>query len=162
MNLHSFLGTNVTTNTGNMVLVEDTYPKQRVCGKTPTGEFIVLSPVFNTDKMAYEFTEVDMTDEKAKWAFKPTPVVPSYLIDEPKIIIESSVTQVVSDQPVTLEKFITMLQTHDWYYNYTDDGKVWRAGKNDEDEIHRIIRERGTKYEQAYNQYKPVDFAAWK
>ena len=161
MNLHSFLGTNVTTNTGKMVLVEDTYPKQRVCGKTPTGEFIVLSPVFNTDKMAYEFTEVDMTDEKAKWAFKPVPPTPAYAAIEPKAVVQTPVTN-TPPEPVTLEKFITMLQTHDWYYNYTDDGKVWRDGKNVEDEIHRIIRERGTKYEQAYNQYKPVDFAAWK
>ena len=31
----------------------------------------------------------------------------------------------------------TLLQHHDWYYQYSDDHKAWDKGKNQADEIRR-------------------------
>lgn len=61
MSLLSLLGTTVTTNNGRSVLIEDTYPKGRVCGKTENGTFVVLS---------HDLVEQDMTEENARWSDK--------------------------------------------------------------------------------------------
>lgn len=61
MNAISLLGTTVVTNKGRSILLEDTYPKGRVCGKTTDGEFVVLS---------LDFVEQDMTQENARWSDK--------------------------------------------------------------------------------------------
>lgn len=64
MQLDDYLGKTITTTSGKVVLVEDTYPRGRVCGRViETGEFIVLS---------LDFVEVDMTEEKAKWNTAPS------------------------------------------------------------------------------------------
>ena len=34
----------------------------------------------------------------------------------------------------TLEK---LLKTHDWYYEYSDDHRVWQRGRDERDEIRR-------------------------
>lgn len=148
MNLNSFLGQSVTTNTGKTVLVEDTYPKQRLCGKTEGGEFVVLS---------VDFIEVDMTEENTKWAYVPPKKATVY---EQPVVEKALVVQ--APVLIDLEQFTIMLQQHDWYYSYTDDGKVWRRGKDAEDEIGRIIRQGGVRYVEAYNENKPKDFAVWK
>ena len=36
----------------------------------------------------------------------------------------------------TLEK---LLKTHDWYYEYSDDHRVWQRGRDERDEIRRQI-----------------------
>lgn len=61
MNAISLLGTTVVTNKGRSVLLEDTYPKGRVCGKTTDGEFVVLS---------LDFVEQDMTQQNLLWSGK--------------------------------------------------------------------------------------------
>jgi hypothetical protein len=58
MSLLALLGTTVTTSAGRTVLIEDTYPKGRVCGKTPNGAFVVLS---------HDLVEQDMAEENARW-----------------------------------------------------------------------------------------------
>lgn len=69
MSAMALLGTTVTTNTGRTVLVEDTYPKGRVCGKTTDGEFVVLS---------LDFVEQDMPEENRRWLNLP-PIAPEVL-----------------------------------------------------------------------------------
>lgn len=69
MNAIALLGTTVTTNIGRTVLVEDTYPKGRVCGKTTDGEFVVLS---------LDFVEQDLSEENRRWLSLP-PIAPEVL-----------------------------------------------------------------------------------
>ena len=40
-----------------------------------------------------------------------------------------------------LQEFDKKLRYHDWYYNFSDDGSVWRAGERAQEEIQRISKE---------------------
>lgn len=33
------------------------------------------------------------------------------------------------------------LKAHDWYYDYSDDGSVYRKGRDQSDEIHKLSRQ---------------------
>lgn len=39
-----------------------------------------------------------------------------------------------------LEDFIWKLERHDWRYEYSDDGRVWRAGVNAQRELEAIAK----------------------
>lgn len=39
-----------------------------------------------------------------------------------------------------LEDFIYKLERHDWHYEYSDDGRVWRAGVNAQRELEAIAK----------------------
>lgn len=39
-----------------------------------------------------------------------------------------------------LEDFIYKLEHHDWRYEYSDDGRVWRAGVNAQRELEAIAK----------------------
>lgn len=39
-----------------------------------------------------------------------------------------------------LEDFIYKLERHDWRYEYSDDGRVWRAGVNAQRELEAIAK----------------------
>lgn len=46
----------------------------------------------------------------------------------------------IAAAPVTVEEFDTyanLLKGHDWYYNYSDDYSVWRAGQKSQEELYR-------------------------
>ncbi len=36
---------------------------------------------------------------------------------------------------MTLNEYDKLLRGHDWYYNYSDDGRVWRAGESVQSQI---------------------------
>ena len=40
-----------------------------------------------------------------------------------------------------LKSFYTMLKRHDWYYDYSDDHRVWKEGRENYDRLHTISRE---------------------
>lgn len=37
--------------------------------------------------------------------------------------------------PVSLQDFYKALESHDWFYDYSDDGSVYRRGRAEEDRI---------------------------
>jgi hypothetical protein len=39
---------------------------------------------------------------------------------------------------VSLLEFYEMLERHDWYYPFSDDGRVYNNGKRAEDTLHKI------------------------
>jgi hypothetical protein len=48
-----------------------------------------------------------------------------------------------------------LLKSHDWYFEYSDDHKVWRRGKNQLNAIRRKVKDVGSKGLEMYNKYKP-------
>jgi hypothetical protein len=42
---------------------------------------------------------------------------------------------------MNLKDFDMMLEHHDWYYNYSDDGGVWRAGEQAQDRLIKTSKE---------------------
>lgn len=55
-----------------------------------------------------------------------------------------------------LQDFITMLYHHDWYYDYSDDNKVWRAGQAKEAAIQAALKKGGEEYTYWYDKFKPI------
>jgi len=40
-----------------------------------------------------------------------------------------------------LKSYYNMLKAFDWYYAYSDDHRVWKAGSDKEDQLRQISRE---------------------
>jgi hypothetical protein len=64
---------------------------------------------------------------------------------------------------VELMSFIDKLKTHDWYYQYSDDGNMYRRGKAEDDEIKSILKRIEFEYTEEYvkkiwNENVPKDF----
>ena len=57
----------------------------------------------------------------------------------------------------------SLLKTHDWFYQYSDDHRVWKKGSDQEDEIRRqkdICCGLGldSVANELYNKYRPKNF----
>jgi hypothetical protein len=67
---------------------------------------------------------------------------------KPVAILKTGVDMILQD-------FDQKLRNHDWYYNYSDDGRVWRAGEQVENEIRSISKLSPQHLElfEAWNQY---------
>lgn len=55
---------------------------------------------------------------------------------------------------MTKEKFIEMLESHDWYFERSDDFRVWKRGVEQRKRIMAAKVILGADGEQIYNQYK--------
>jgi hypothetical protein len=64
--------------------------------------------------------------------------------------------KVFNSLSIQLQDFITKLYHHDWYYDYSDDIKVWRAGKAKEEIIGKIMKDGGAEYVYWYDKFKPT------
>lgn len=42
---------------------------------------------------------------------------------------------------ISLQEFYDLLQAHDWWYEYSDDGAVWRRGRANQTKLNRIADE---------------------
>jgi hypothetical protein len=67
--------------------------------------------------------------------------------------------QCLDDTPeVAVEMFTNMVKTHDWYYEYSDDHRVWRQGQNAYDDIHLALKKltaRGLEVQKIYDEVCP-------
>ena len=56
---------------------------------------------------------------------------------------------------MTLNEFYTVLANHDWYYQYSDDHRVWRNGQSNFDRIRMLSKEspEHTKLLEEYSSY---------
>lgn len=56
-----------------------------------------------------------------------------------------------------MEEYIQKLLSHDWFYEYSDDHKVWKKGVNQRGEILDLQQELDASYE-IWNKYAPEHF----
>lgn len=67
---------------------------------------------------------------------------------------------VKSDFVQLLHDFKDACRTHDWYYNYSDDHRVWQKGSQQSARISSMLKELkehglGDKAEEIYKEYAP-------
>jgi len=53
----------------------------------------------------------------------------------------------------SLNEFWKMLRNHDWTYEYSDDGSVWRRGQKQLDEIRAVVDNGTSEHKELFNQY---------
>lgn len=58
---------------------------------------------------------------------------------------------------ITKEKFREILKGHDWYYNYSDDHRVWRSGQSTWELINGILQfyKDDPEFDEIYNEICP-------
>ena len=55
-----------------------------------------------------------------------------------------------------MKKLKEMLKNHDWFYQYSDDFRVWSSGSKEHDKIHTKLRELDSPESIAlFNKYAP-------
>jgi hypothetical protein len=62
-----------------------------------------------------------------------------------------------------MDKLIELLRNHDWYFEYSDDHKVWQRGTAQRAAINAEAERLGRPelVEQAFEEYKAGDLAWW-
>ena len=62
-----------------------------------------------------------------------------------------------------MDKLIELLRNHDWYFEYSDDHKVWQRGVTQRAAINAEAERLGRPelVEQAFEKYKAGDLAWW-
>ena len=62
-----------------------------------------------------------------------------------------------------MKKLIELLRNHDWYFEYSDDHKVWQRGVAQRAAINAEAKRLGRPelVEQAFEEYKAGDLAWW-
>jgi hypothetical protein len=53
---------------------------------------------------------------------------------------------------MTVKEYFQKLQQHDWFYDYSDDHRVWQRGVNSRDELYRAFSI-DEKFKVMYNDY---------
>lgn len=59
------------------------------------------------------------------------------------------------------EQYIKELRLHDWYYNYSDDHRVWVKGKDQRVTIDNLQKQVDPDYH-IWNEFAPEDFKVYK
>lgn len=52
---------------------------------------------------------------------------------------------------MTLDEFTVELQAHDWFYDWSDDGTVFRKGNANDGRLQNIARTNGPEYARAFD-----------
>ena len=58
---------------------------------------------------------------------------------------------------ITMEEYARRLQTHDWFYDYSDDHSVWTKGSSERSDLYRIREDLDPNYE-VWNKHAPEMF----
>ena len=45
-----------------------------------------------------------------------------------------------AQEEINLKAYWGLLREHDWQYNYSDNGRIWNAGKDNEQKLLKIAR----------------------
>ena len=61
------------------------------------------------------------------------------------------------DNESLFQELENLLKNHDWYYAWSDDNRVYRAGKDMQDQINSLINQLGPEGKILYNKYAPSD-----
>jgi hypothetical protein len=59
----------------------------------------------------------------------------------------------MTDTIPSLNQFWKMLQSHDWTYEYSDDGSVWRRGQQQLDAIRAVVEHGTDEHKELFNQW---------
>jgi hypothetical protein len=62
-------------------------------------------------------------------------------------------------EDVSIEEYYHMLERHDWFYNYSDDHRVWKAGAAATERLIAIANQKGGRYQSMYSAYKAHIFS---
>jgi len=62
-----------------------------------------------------------------------------------------------------MERLIEMLRNHDWYFDYSDDHRVWRRGVEERNQIRKEAERLGRPelVEQAFQEFEAGDLEWW-
>lgn len=52
---------------------------------------------------------------------------------------------------ITIEEYQLMLDNHDWYYDYSDDHRVWRKGSDSFHNLMAIAKNEGGEFKARFN-----------
>ena len=61
---------------------------------------------------------------------------------------------------LTLQEFYALLERHDWYYDWSDDHRVWRKGTRERNILESLAKENGPEYQTLLEQYRKYMFKA--
>ena len=69
----------------------------------------------------------------------------------------------MSEEQMTADEYRAMLKGHDWYYTYSDDGRVYAKGKKSEDAVRAATKKldeagRGEEAEAIWSECAPKGF----
>jgi len=56
-----------------------------------------------------------------------------------------------------MDELIAAMKVHDWYYDYSDDGRVYRAGRASEDNLEKLFQTCGRPVA-VWNEHCPKEF----
>jgi len=59
---------------------------------------------------------------------------------------------------IRLNKLVSLLQVHDWYYDYSDDASAWYKGNASYKEISSLVDMLGESGVDLYNKYSPEPY----
>lgn len=71
----------------------------------------------------------------------------------------SDMRRLAQDRETKLQALILLLKSHDWFYDYSDDARMWQRGNRVEKEIQALVIELGEVARYEYNKYAPTK---WK
>ncbi len=52
---------------------------------------------------------------------------------------------------MNLAEFEKALTAHDWFYSFSDDSRVWKAGEANYDRLHKLAAEGPVEFRRAFN-----------
>lgn len=58
-----------------------------------------------------------------------------------------------------MKELETMLRNHDWYYHFSDDSRVWRAGEAKTAELTAKVKSLGRDGERLYKAFLDIEFS---
>jgi hypothetical protein len=61
----------------------------------------------------------------------------------------------IETKQITIEEFYDMLEKHDWYYDFADDHRYWKAGKASLEKI-KILTQKDSIFARLY-----LDYSTW-
>jgi predicted nucleic acid-binding Zn-ribbon protein len=65
----------------------------------------------------------------------------------------------MTKQLPSLNRFWRMLRDHDWTFDYSDDGSVWRRGQAELNAIREVVEAGGEEYKKLFKEYSEY---AWR
>lgn len=57
-----------------------------------------------------------------------------------------------------VQQLVNLLVSHDWYYDYSDDAKMWQRGNQSEKKMLDLVKELGDYGRDIFNVYAPEGF----
>lgn len=76
-------------------------------------------------------------------------------------LLEFAENSILGDVPSAKDRYIQELKLHDWYYDMSDDHRVWVKGKNQRHDLGKLQQQVDPNFD-IWNQYCPEAFKVFK